>query len=577
MKSLLRYLKGYRKESILSPLFKFFEAGLELCVPLVMASLIDRGIASGDRGHILRMCLLLAGLAVAGLVSSITAQYYAAKAAAGFGKGVKQALFQKIQTLSYADLDTLGVSTLITRMTSDANQAQTGVNLTLRLLLRSPLIVFGAAAMAFSVDAEAALIFAAAIPVLAAVIFAVMLVGIPLFRAAQERLDRILNSTRQTLIGARVVRAFNLEQGEVRAFERENEALLRIQLRSGRIAALLNPATYVIVNLAIAFLIWVGALRVNAGDLTQGGVVALYNYMSQILVELVKLASLIITVTKAIASGNRIQSVLERRPSMTAPAAAPEFDGETLAVEFRGVGLRYHAGAEEALTNLSLSVERGQTIGIIGGTGAGKSSLVNLIPRFYDASEGEVLVNGVNVKDYPLEELRQRIGIVPQSAALFRGSVRENIRWGKPDATDEEIWAALALAQVRGAVAEKGGLDTAVEQGGRNLSGGQRQRLTIARALVRKPEILILDDSASALDYATDAALRQAILTLPERPTVFIVSQRASSLLQADQIVVLDDGAVAGIGTSETLLQNCPVYREIYGTQFETEGAEYAR
>ena len=570
------YLKEYRKECILSPLFKLLEAGLELMVPLVMAALIDHGIALADRGFILRMCLLLAGIAAAGLVMAITAQYFAAKAAAGFGKGVKQALFQKIQTLSYADLDQVGVSTLVTRMTSDANQAQTGVNLTLRLLLRSPLIVFGAAAMAFTVDTKAALVFAGAIPVLAAVIFAVMLVGIPLYRAAQERLDRILNATRQTLIGARVVRAFNLQRRETSTFEQENETLMRIQLRSGRIAALLNPATYVIINLAIALLIYIGALRVNTGALTQGGVVALYNYMGQILVELVKLASLIITVTKAIASGNRIQSVLERQPSMVAPAVAPTQANEETAVEFRGVGLRYHAGAEEALSNVNLRVPRGQTVGVIGGTGAGKSSLVNLIPRFYDASEGEVLVDGIPVSQYPLDALRQKIGIVPQNAVLFRGTVRENLRWGKPDATDEELLDALSLAQVREAIEEKGGLDAAVEQGGKNFSGGQRQRLTIARALVRAPEILILDDSASALDYATDAALRRAIRALPQRTTVFIVSQRASSLMQADQILVLDDGAVAGLGTSDALLTSCPVYREIYQTQFEQGGVAHA-
>ncbi len=576
MKSLLVYLKEYRKECVLSPLFKLFEAGLELTVPLVMAALIDHGIANADRGLILRMCLLLVGIAAAGLVTAIAAQYFAAKAAAGFGKEVKRALFQKIQTLAYSDLDQIGVSTLITRLTSDANQAQTGVNLTLRLLLRSPFIVFGAAAMAFTVDTKAALVFAGAIPVLAVVIFAVMLVGIPLYRAAQERLDRILSATRQTLVGARVVRAFHLEQKEIDSFERENEALKRIQLRSGRIAALLNPATYVIINLAIALLIWIGALRVNAGELTQGGVVALYNYMGQILVELVKLASLIITVTKSIASGNRIQSVLERQPSMTAPAIAPEQPNTDIAVAFQNVGFRYHADAEEALSGVNLVVRRGQTIGIIGGTGAGKSSLINLIPRFYDASEGEVLVNGNDVRQYPLDTLRGKIGIVPQSAALFRGTVRENIRWGKPDATDEEIWQALTLAQVQETIATKGGLDIAIEQGGKNLSGGQMQRLTIARALVRQPEILILDDSASALDYATDAALRRAIRSLPQNPTVFIVSQRASSLLQADQIVVLDDGVVAGIGTSEELLKSCPIYREIYDTQFAQGGASHA-
>ncbi len=573
MKPLFKYLKEYRKESILSPLFKLFEAGLELAVPLVMAALIDRGIAGGDTGFILRMCLLLAGLALAGLVSSITAQYYAAKAAAGFGKEIKRALFEKTQSLSFSDLDSIGVSTLVTRLTSDSNQAQTGINLTLRLLLRSPFIVFGAAIMAFTVDHKAALVFAGAIPLLALVIFAVMLVCIPLYRAVQARLDRIVGAVRQNLVGVRVVRAFGLEESETDAFRRENGLLFSMQRAVGRIASLLNPATYVIINLAVALLIWVGAIRVQAGALTQGEVVALYNYMSQILVELVKLASLIITINKSIASGKRIQQVLELPSTMRAPdvrTAQPQGDA---AVELSAVGLRYYADAEEALSGINLTVLRGQTVGIIGGTGAGKSSLVNLIPRFYDASEGTVRVFGVDVKDYPLDELRQRIGIVPQSAALFSGSVRDNIRWGKPDATDEEIWQALALAQVQDSIAEKGGLDAAIEQGGRNLSGGQKQRLTIARALVRKPDILILDDSASALDYATDARLRASIRSMEGSPTVFIVSQRASSVLYADQILVLEDGEVAGLGTSDELLSSCPVYREIYETQFETEAA----
>ena len=538
-----------------------------------MAALIDRGIAGGDKGFIFRMCLLLAGLALAGLVSSITAQYYAAKAAAGFGKEVKRALFEKIQSLSFSDLDTVGVSTLVTRHTSDSNQAQTGVNLTLRLLLRSPFIVFGAAILAFTVDTKAAFVFAGAIPLLAIAVFAVMLVCIPLYHAVQARLDRIVGAVRQNLVGVRVVRAFGLEEDEVASFRRENGLLFSMQRAVGRIAALLNPATYVIINLAIALLIWVGAIRVQAGTLSQGEVVALYNYMSQILVELVKLASLIITINKSIASGNRIQQVLEMPPAMQSPdvrAAKPQGDA---AVEFRAVGLRYYAGAEEALTGINLTVQRGQTIGIIGGTSAGKSSLVNLIPRFYDASEGTVRVFGIDVKDYPLDELRQKIGIVPQSAALFSGTVRENIRWGKPDATDEEIWQALSLAQIQDSIAEKGGLDAEIEQGGRNLSGGQKQRLTIARALVRKPEILILDDSASALDYATDAKLRASIRTMEGNPTVFIVSQRASSVLYADQILVLEDGSVAGLGTSDELLQTCPVYREIYETQFQTEAA----
>lgn len=573
MKSFFGFLKEYKKETILSPLFKLFEAGLELCVPLVMAALIDRGIAGGDTGFILRMCLLLVGLAAAGLISSITAQYYAAKAAAGFGKEVKRALFAKVQSLSFADLDTVGVSTLVTRLTSDTNQAQTGVNLTLRLLLRSPFIVFGAAIMAFAVDAKAALVFAGAIPLLGIAVFAVMLVCIPLYRAVQTRLDRIVGATRQNLSGARVVRAFGLEEDEIDSFRQENNLLFAMQRVVGRIASLLNPATYVIINLAVALLIWIGAIRVHAGALSQGEVVALYNYMSQILVELVKLASLIITINKSIASGRRIRQVLDMPGAMTAPitrTAQPEGDAT---VEFHGVSLRYYAGANEALSGIDLTVRRGQTIGILGGTGAGKSSLVNLIPRFYDASEGTVRVFGVDVKDYPLDELRQTIGIVPQSAALFSGSVRENIRWGKPDATDEEIWQALALAQSSDVVAEKGGLDAKIEQGGKNLSGGQKQRLTIARALVRKPDILILDDSASALDYATDAALRRSIRSMAGNPTVFIVSQRASAVRYADQIIVLEDGNVVGLGTSEELLATCPVYREIYETQFQTEAA----
>ncbi len=573
MKSLLRYLKDYKKESILSPLFKLFEAGLELCVPLVMAALIDHGIAGGNTGYIVRMSLLLVGLALAGLVSSITAQYFAAKAAAGFGKEVKRELFTKIQSLSFPDLDSIGVSTLVTRLTSDSNQAQTGVNLTLRLLLRSPFIVFGAAIMAFSVDAQAALVFAGAIPLLAIAVFAVMLVCIPLYRAVQSRLDRIVGATRQNLVGVRVVRAFGLEESETDAFRHENDTLFTMQRAVGRIASLLNPATYVIINLAIAILIWVGAIRVQSGALSQGEVVALYNYMSQILVELVKLASLIITINKSIASGNRIQDILNMPPAMTAPSEPVSARESDVAVAFSGVSLRYYAGAEEALAGIDLTVRRGETFGILGGTGSGKSSLVNLIPRFYDASEGSVCVFGTDVRDYPLDELRHKIGIVPQSAALFTGSVRENIRWGQPDATDEEIWQALAIAQARTVVEEKGGLDALIEQGGKNLSGGQKQRLTIARALVRKPEILILDDSASALDYATDAALRKSIRGMEGSPSVFIVSQRASSVLYADQILVLEEGRAVGLGTSEALLASCPAYREIYETQFEREAA----
>ena len=572
VKLLFQNLKDYKKETILSPLFKLFEAGLELCVPLVMASLIDRGILGGDRRHILIMCLILVFLAAAGLISSITAQYYAAKAAAGFGKSIKRALFERIQSLSFTDLDTIGPSTLITRLTSDCNQAQTGVNLTLRLLLRSPFIVFGAAIMAYSVDAKAAVVFAGAIPLLSLVIFGVMLACIPLYRAVQARLDRIVGLTRQNLAGVRVVRAFGLEEGEIESFRRENGLLFSMQRLVGRIASLLNPATYVIINLAIALLIWLGAIRVQQGALSQGEVVALYNYMSQILVELVKLASLIITINKSIASGKRIGQVLDMPSSMQAPevrTAEPEGDAS---VEFREVSLRYYADAQEALSCISFTARRGETIGIIGGTGAGKSSLVNLIPRFYEASSGEVRVFGVDVKNYPLEELRKKIAIVPQAAVLFRGTVRENIRWGKQDATDEEIWQALSLAQAKSLVEGKGGLDAPIEQGGKNFSGGQKQRLTIARALVRKPEILILDDSASALDYATDAALRKSIKSLSGM-TVFIVSQRASSVQYADQILVLEEGSLAGLGTSEELLAGCPAYREIYETQFEREVA----
>lgn len=575
MKRLIGYLKEYKKETILSPLFKLFEAGLELCVPLVMAALIDRGIAGGDTGYIVRMCLLLVAIAAAGLISSITAQYFAAKAAAGFGKEIKQALFAKVQSLSFADQDTIGASTLITRLTSDANQAQTGVNLTLRLLLRSPFIVFGAAIMAFTVDAKAALVFAGAIPLLAVVVFAVMLVCIPLYRAVQTKLDRIVGLTRQNLSGARVVRAFDLEESEISGFKAENNRLFSMQRMVGRIASLLNPATYVIINIAIALLIWSGALRVNAGLLTQGGVVALYNYMSQILVELVKLASLIITINKSIASGKRIYEVLDRPVLMHEPTECICQPQKESAVAFCDVSLRYYEGAAPALSGINLTVHQGETIGILGGTGSGKSSLVNLIPRFYDASSGCVRVFGIDVRDYPLEELRSKIGIVPQSAALFYGSIRENIRWGKPDASDEEIWEALESAQAKDVVLEKGGLDAIIEQGGKNLSGGQRQRLTIARALVRKPEILILDDSSSALDYATDARLRAEIRKAGSDMTVFIVSQRASSVLYASQILVLEDGAVVGHGTSEALLASCPAYREIYETQFARE-AEHA-
>lgn len=572
MKKLLVYLKDYKKESILSPFFKMLEATFELLVPLVMAAIIDVGIAQRDGGYILRMCLLIAGLGAVGLVSTITAQYYAAKAAAGFAKKLKHALFAHIQRFSYTELDSLGTSTMITRMTSDANQVQTGVNLTLRLLLRSPFVVFGAMIMAFTIDSQAALVFAGVIPVLSLVVFGIMLWCIPLYKKVQAKLDRVLGMTRENLTGARVIRAFCKEEDEIREFGARSEELERAQKFVGGISALMNPATYAIINIAVAGLIWIGAIRVDAGLITQGAVVALYNYMSQILIELIKLANLIITITRSIASGNRIQDVFEIQPTMASPnGKKPAESGET-AVEFRNVSLRYQDAGGNALTGVDFSARRGETIGIIGGTGSGKSSLVNLIPRFYDATGGEVLIGGANVRDYPVKDLRGRIGIVPQKAVLFSGSIRENLRWGKEDATDDEMMAALKIAQAMDVVKSKGGLDYRIEQGGKNLSGGQRQRLTIARALVRKPEILILDDSASALDFATDAALRKAIQELENRPTVFIVSQRASAIQHADQIIVLEDGRVAGIGKSEGLLADCEVYREIYDSQFRKEG-----
>lgn len=572
MKKLLIYLKDYKKESILGPFFKMLEATFELLVPLVMAAIIDVGIAQRDGGYVLRMCLLIAGLGAVGLISTITAQYYAAKAAAGFAKKLKHALFSHIQRFSYTELDSLGASTMITRMTSDANQVQTGVNLTLRLLLRSPFIVFGAMIMAFTVDSRAALVFVGVIPVLSLVVFGIMLWCIPLYKKVQAKLDGVLGITRENLTGARVIRAFCKEEDETREFSARNEALERAQKYVGKISALMNPATYAIVNIAVAGLIWIGAIRVDAGLITQGAVVALYNYMSQILIELIKLANLIITVTRSIASGNRIQDVFEIRPSMASQGVTPPAESGGTAVEFRNVGLRYKDAGGNALIGVDFAARRGETIGIIGGTGSGKSSLVNLIPRFYDATEGEVLIGGANVKDYPAEALRRKVGVVPQRAVLFSGSIRENLRWGKEDATDDEMMEALRTAQAMDVVKSKGGLEYRIEQGGKNLSGGQRQRLTIARALVRKPEILILDDSASALDFATEAALRKALREMEGGPTVFIVSQRTSAIQHADQIIVLEDGHVAGIGKSEALLADCEVYREIHDSQFRKEG-----
>lgn len=574
MNKLFVYLKEYKKETILGPLFKLLEASFELFVPLVVASMIDVGIKTGDTGYIIRMCLVLIALGVIGLVCSITAQYFAAKAAVGFVKKIRHALFRHIQSLSYTELDTLGASTMITRMTSDVNQVQNGTNLTLRLLLRSPFVVFGAMVMAFTIDWKAAMVFVVTIPLLCIVVFGIMLVSIPLYRKVQARLDRLLGITRENLTGVRVLRAFCKENEEIAEFEERNEALTGVQKFVGRISALMNPVTYIIINLAVVALIWTGAIRVEAGILTQGMVIALYNYMSQILTELVKMANLIINITKAVACGNRLASVFEITSSQQQASASPEKPESAPEVEFRNVSLQYKGAGEGSLSGLSFSVRPGETIGVIGGTGSGKTSLVNLIPRFYDATGGEVLVRGANVQSYPLEELRSMIGVVPQKAVLFQGTVRENLKWGNPDATDDELWDALASAQAQEVVeSKKGGLDFEIEQAGRNLSGGQRQRLTIARALVRRPRILILDDSSSALDFATDAALRKSIRELPYSPTVFLVSQRASSIQYADKIIVLDDGEAVGIGTHEELLRDCAVYQEIYNSQFRKEDA----
>lgn len=578
MKKLLVYLKSYKKETVLAPLFKMLEASFELFVPLVIAAIIDTGIENKDITYIVKMALLLIVLAVIGLTCSLTAQYFSAKAAVGFAAKLKSALFAHIESLSFKEIDTLGTSTLITRMTSDINQVQSGVNLVLRLFLRSPFIVFGAMIMAFTIDVKAALIFVVAIPLLAIVVFGIMLISIPLFKKVQGALDNVLGITRQNLTGVRVIRAFNKEQSEIENFDDKNAVLTGLQKFVGKISALMNPVTFIIVNGAIAALIWVGAVRVDAGILTQGQVVALVNYMSQILVELVKLANLIITVTKAVACGNRIQSVFEIKPSM--PEGDRHYEcaeDEASAVEFKNVNLCYNEGADNSLTGIDFSVKKGETVGIIGGTGSGKSSLVGLIPRFYDATEGQVLVDGVDVKEYGFDELREHVGIVMQKAVLFKGTIRENLKWGKNDATDEELWNALDAAQAREFVETKdGGLDFEIAQGGKNLSGGQKQRLTIARALVRKPDILILDDSASALDYATDAKLRAAVAALPGNMTVFIVSQRTASIMHADKIIVLDDGQVVGMGTQEELLENCEVYKEIYNSQFKTTSAKEA-
>lgn len=575
MKKLLYFMKDYKKESVLAPLFKMLEAFFELFVPLVVASIIDDGIVPKDSEHIIRMCLLLLVLAAVGLTCSITAQYFAAKSAVGAATGIRYELFTHIQTLGYEEMDTVGTSTLITRMTSDINQVQNGINLVLRLFLRSPFIVFGAMIMAFTIDVKAAMIFVVAIILLSIVVFGVMFITKPLYKKVQSGLDTILGTTRENLTGVRVIRAFHQEQAEYNKFLAENEELTSLQKFAGKISGLTNPLTFIIINFAILVLIHTGAVRVSLGTLSQGQVVALYNYMSQILVELIKLANLIISVTKAMACFNRIQDVFHIEPSMKEGTKTVAAAGNTTpAVEFKNVSFTYAGGGDHAVENISFKAMPGQTIGIIGGTGSGKSTLVNLIPRFYDVSEGEVDIAGKNIQDYTYGSLRNTISVVPQKAQLFAGTIRDNLTFGCPDATEEQIEEALAISQAKEFVDTKEGrLDAKIEQGGKNLSGGQRQRLTLARALVPQSDILIMDDSASALDYATDARLRKAIQDMKRKPTVFIVSQRTSSIQNADMILVLDDGKIAGQGTHEQLLKSCNIYREIYETQFKKEEA----
>ena len=602
MKSLLKYLKGYKKESILAPLFKMLEASFELLVPLVMAAVIDKGIEGNNKSYIVSMCFIMILLGLIGFVCSITAQYFAAKAATGFARKLRYEMFSHIQKLSYSKLDTAGTATLITRMTSDVNQVQSGVNMFLRLFLRSPFIVIGAMVMAFYVDVKAAVVFAVAIPVLSLVVFGIIFANIPLYKKVQNGLDKVLLVTRENLNGIRVIRAFNQEAEEIEDFDEKNIALTKIQLFAGRISALLNPITYVIINFALVILLYKGAVRVDTGYITQGDVIALISYMSQILIELVKLANLIVTLTKAAACASRIQGVMEIPEGMETEGMETEGERkegaeketgeeqdeqgrttessnieETMendeAVRFDHVGFTYEGAGGEVLTDMDFSVKKGETVGIIGGTGSGKSTLVQLIPRFYDANTGSVYVDGKEVREYEIEELRDKIGMVPQKAALFKGTIRDNILFGRKDATDEMIEEAIDVACAKEFIeAKEGGLSAKVEQGGRNLSGGQKQRLTIARALVRRPEILILDDSCSALDYATDAALRAGIKKLSYHPTVFIVSQRTASIQYADKIIVLDDGEIAGIGNHEELLKTCQVYQEIYDSQYKKEG-----
>ncbi|MCI9147315.1 MAG: ABC transporter ATP-binding protein [Hungatella sp.] len=576
MKNLMRYFKDYKLESILGPLFKLLEASFELFVPLVMAQIIDVGIKNRDMGYILGRGGILVLLGVVGLACSLTAQYFSAKAAVGIGTRLRNDLFRHINSLSYREIDIVGTSTLVTRMTSDVNQVQAGINLTLRLFLRSPFIVFGAMIMAFTINVKAALIFVVTIPLLSAVVFGVMLVSMPLYKKVQRQLDQVLLTTRENLLGARVVRAFNRQEDEAAKFGRENDMLVSLQVFVGKISALMNPVTYVIINGAVIVLIWTGAWQVEEGIITQGQVVALVNYMSQILVELVKLANLIINISKALACANRISGIFAQESSIAEREGCRGKAGEDAAfiprVEFKDMDFYYAGAKEPSLSKISFSAMKGQTIGIIGGTGSGKSSLVNLIPRFYDATQGAVLVDGVDVRDYALKDLRGKIGVVPQKAVLFKGSLRDNMKWGKKDATDEEICRAIDTAQAREVVESKEkGLEFLIQQGGRNLSGGQKQRLTIARALVRQPKILILDDSASALDFATDAALRKAIRENTKDMTVFMVSQRATTIKNADQILVLDDGKLVGIGTHRELLDGCEVYREICLSQLSKE------
>lgn len=573
MSKLLKYLKKYEIESILAPFFKLIEVAFELTVPLIVSTIIDVGIENGDKVYIIKRCLLLGLLGILGLCSTLVAQYFSAKASVGFATDIRHALFQHIGKLSYSQLDSLGAPTLITRLTGDINQVQTGTNLTLRLVLRSPFVVFGAVIMAFTVDVKSSLVFVVAVPALAAVVFAIMLVCIPMYRKVQQKLDGLLSKTRENLLGTRVVRAFCKEEEEIADFDAKNNALTEMQTAVGRISAFMNPATFVLINLAIIALIYVGAIRVDSGAISRGAVVALYNYMSQILVELIKLANLIISVTKAIACGNRIQSVLDIEPG-TVPGTVPDGnENSEYSVEFDKACLSYN-GSEESLHNIDLKIKRGSSIGVIGSTGSGKTSLVNLIPRFYDVTGGCVLVDGVDVRDYDTKALRSKIGVVSQKKALFAGTVRDNIRFGKQDATDEEIWQALETAQAKQMIEDKSGqLDFVLEQEGKNLSGGQRQRMTIARALVRKPEVLILDDAASALDYATGAALNKALRNTDFAPTVITVSQRVAAIRNADTIVVLDEGEIVGMGTNDELLRSCEVYKEIFDSQLEKEDA----